>query len=389
MQTIDQFFINFANYSTPKMEEFVSARDFKVLKSLNSSLTSGNFLTANQAELLTKILTENKVKISEHYADFENILNAGLWSKPFRVVEVVRKMYLSNNPEKETKIIIEFSFSSNLRKIMQEMTKKIVGFEPVTNGKLYLVDLDEKNIVLLVEALKNYKFSIDEKIIEYYNTIKSWKKEEILGQFHIGNISNQNFQKCITDELGLETPLTPAIVNDRRVRYQYSCDPIKNPENLTENIAMRKKSVIWVGKNNHTLEEIFKSLTDLKRFPCLIVFESHDEKQCFEDLQNLTTNLEKNGIFDGIGIYFRFDNNEEGKKFNQHIAEKKYNCPVDKQTKIVGVQNGKIPKFLLKNEWKPMSVISLNHNLRNNKTGAYALSCDLIIYYSEKEPILV
>ena len=249
--------------------------------------------------------------------------------------------------------------------------------------------MDEKNIVLLLETFKNYKFSIDEKLVEYYNTIKSWKKEEILGQFHISSISNQNFQKCITDELGLETPLTPAIVNDRCVRYQYFCDPIKNPENLTENIAMRKKSVIWVGKNNHTLEEIFKSLTDLKRFPCLIVFESHDEKQCFEDLQNLTKNLEKNGIFDGIGIYFRFDNNEEGKKFNQHIAEKKYNCPVDKQTKIVGVQNGKIPKFLLKNEWKPMSVISLNHNLRNNKTGAYALSCDLIIYYSEKEPILV
>ena len=114
MLTIDQFFINFANYSTPKMEEFVSSRDFKVLKSLNSSLSNGNFFTANQAELLTKILTENKVKISEHYPDFENVLSAGLWSKPFRVVEIVRKMYLSNNPEKETKIIIEFSFSSNL-----------------------------------------------------------------------------------------------------------------------------------------------------------------------------------------------------------------------------------------------------------------------------------
>jgi hypothetical protein len=389
MLTIDQFFLNFANSSNPKIEEIMPSRDSKVLRSLHSSLKSGNFLTSNQGELLIKILNEHRTKISEYHTDLESILDSGRWSKSFRVVEVVRKIYLSDNPEKETKIIIEFSFSSNLRKIMQEITKKITGFEPVTNGKLYVVDLDEKNIVLLLETFKNYKFSIDEKLVEYYNTIKSWKKEEILGQFHISSISNQNFQKCITDELGLETPLTPAIVNDRSVRYQYFCDPIKNPENLTENIAMRKKSVIWVGKNNHTLEEIFKSLTDLKRFPCLIVFESHDEKQCFEDLQNLTTNLEKNGIFDGIGIYFRFDNNEEGKKFNQHIAEKKYNCPVDKQTKIVGVQNGKIPKFLLKNEWKPMSVISLNHNLRNNKTGAYALSCDLIIYYSEKEPILV
>jgi len=389
MLTIDQFFLNFANFSSPKMEELVSIRDFKVLKSLNSSLNSGNFLTVNQGELLIRILTENKDKILPHYENLEEILNLGLWSKPFRVVEVVRKMYLSNNPEKEIKIIIEFSFSSNLRKIMQEIAKNIVGLEPVTNGKLYLADLDEKNIVCLVEALKNYKFSIDDKIIDYYNTIKSWKSEEILGQFDISSISNQNFQKTITEELGLKTPLTKAIINDRRIRYQYFCDPIKNPENLTEKLAMRQKTVVWLGKNNHTLEEIFSSLVDLKRFPCLVVFESHNEKQCFDDLQNLTKNLEKTGIFDGIGIYFRFDNNEEGKKFNQHIAEKKYNCPVDKETKIVGVQNGKIPKFLLKNEWKPMSVISLNHNLRNNKTSAYATACDLVIYYSEKEPILV
>jgi menaquinone-dependent protoporphyrinogen IX oxidase len=56
-------------------------------------------------------------------------------------------------------------------------------------------------------------------------------------------------------------------------------------------------------------------------------------------------------------------------------------------TKIVGVQSGKIPKFLLKNDWKPMSVISIGNTLRHNKTAVYANCCDLVISYTDKEPL--
>ncbi len=389
MVTIDQFFLNFATSDSPKMEDIVSSRDFKVLKSLHLNLTKGIFFTINQSDLLKKILIENKEKIASHYEDFENILKLSLWSKPFRIVETVRKIYLSDNTEKEIKIIIEFSFSSNLRKIMQEISKNLTNLEPVTNGKFYIVDLDEKNIVTLVESFKNHKFSIDEKIIEYYNTIKSWKKEEIFGQFDIESILNQNFQKAISDDLGIETPLTQAIINDRRIRYQYFCKPIIEPKNLAETLAMREKSYVWLDKNKHSLDEIIVALKELRRLPILVVFDSQNEKQCFEDLKNLSENLEKNDIFTDVGIYFRFDNTEDGSTFNKYVAEKKYNSRVTKDTKIVGIQNGKIPKFLMKSDWKPMSVISLNNNLRNNKTSAYANCCDLVIAYTEKEPIIV
>ncbi len=218
MLTIDHFFTNFIASGEPSPESLVTTRDFKVLTSLHSSLKQGNFLTANQGDLLVRILTENKEKILTHYKNLEEVLELGLWSKPFRIIEVVRKIYLSSNAEKDAKIIVEFTFSSSIRKIMQEITKKITGLEPVTNGKLYIADLDEKNIVLLVESLKPYKFSVDEKLIEYYNTIKSWKKEEIFSQYNISSIDNKNFQNAITEDLGLETPLSQAIVNDRRIR---------------------------------------------------------------------------------------------------------------------------------------------------------------------------
>jgi hypothetical protein len=102
----------------------------------------------------------------------------------------------------------------------------------------------------------------------------------------------------------------------------------------------------------------------------------------------LSENLKDFGIYENIGIYFRLDNTDGGKEFNQYIANNSYNCQLDSTTKIVGVQSGKIPKFLLKTDWKPMSVISLGNQLRHSKTAVYANSCDLIISYSESEPIM-
>ena len=97
---------------------------------------------------------------------------------------------------------------------------------------------------------------------------------------------------------------------------------------------------------------------------------------------------EKFGIFKDVGIYFRLSNVGAGKDFNQLIATKSYNCQLDSNTKIVGVANGKIPKFLLKTPWRPMSVISIGKSLQNNKTSAYTNRCDLIINWTDNEPII-
>lgn len=388
MVTIDHLLLELAKFTSPSMEEYLPKRDSKVLRSLTTILERGNFLTEKQAKLLLKILQDNKEKIPLYQENLEDMFKNPLWSKSFRVIEVIRTIGLGYTSEKDPRIMVDFTFSGEIRRAVQDLSKNVESFEAAINGKTYVAAYTEKNIVNLVDGLKQYNFKVDETIKKHYDTIKSWNEAEYAGQFHISAMSNTNFEKHITEDLGINSPLTPAIINDRRVRYQYVCDPIKNPENLTEKIAMRNSSMCWVGKNDHTLSEIFNSLSELKRFPVLVVFDAYDAKQCLENLQNLSENLEKNGIFNDIGIYFRLDNSVDGKNFNEFIAEKKYNTTVDKMTKVVGIQSGKIPKFLIKNEWKPMSVISIGNNLKTNKTLVYASTCDLIIPYTEKEPII-
>ena len=364
----------------------IPTRDSKILKSLGRVISSPGFITENQGRLLIKILNENLDKLGIFSNEVENLIKSPVWSKTFRAVDKTKKISLAND---EPGIIIEFAFSSSLRKLMNGIWKELDGLSQTNSGKIYRTDLTEKNIVKVIETFKPHNFEIDEKIEDFYNTIKSWSKNEVENQFLLTNISHSNFQKAITQDLGLTTELDENIIKDRSRRYQFLVNETeKIPENLTGKIAFRRSSKIWINRSETCLDEIFSSLLELKRLPVLVIFDNNDHKTCVEDLKNLHKNLEKNGIFSGVGIYFRLANDEHGSQFNKFIAEHHYNSELDSATQIVGVQNGKIPKFFLKNPWKPMSVISIGTSLKQTKTAAYANCCDLIISYTDTQPII-
>lgn len=385
MMNIDKILLSIIDGPEHTLDS-IKSRDLKVMKSLAKIILSPNFITENQGRLLLKILGENLDKFGDQREVIRSAIDSPTWSRSFRPVDRTKKIYLSTD---EPGIIIEFAFSSHLRKLITGIWKEIGGLSQSNPGKVYRADLTEKNIVRLFETFDPYGFEIEEKIRNFYYIIKSWSKNEVENQFLLTNFSHTNFQKVITQDLGLETIIDQNVIKDRSIRYQYFVENSEEtPQNLTEKIAFRKSSKIWIDKNETSLDELFSSLLKLKRLPTLVIFDSNDYKKCFEDLKNLHENLEKNGIFEGIGIYFRLPNNEQGIQFNKFIADYQYNSQLDENTKIVGVQNGKIPKFFLKNGWKPMSVISIGNSLKQTKTAAYANCCDLIISYTDAKPLI-
>jgi len=180
------------------------------------------------------------------------------------------------------------------------------------------------------------------------------------------------------------------LIQDRSLRYQYfSKKTPKNPENLVDLISAREKTKVWVDKNSYSLTEIFNVLKQLNRLPALVVFDSTGEEGYLKNLEIFQESLEKNGISENVGIYFRLENSEKGKIFNEAIRQLQYNAPLNKDTLVAAVQLGKLPKFFLKDcEWTPKSVIVLDSTLRHNKTAVYSNRCDLIISYSDKESII-
>jgi len=385
MTHIDKILIKILNLPESAVAD-VPRREMKILKNLGKLITSSNFITENQGKLLVKILNENLDKFSGLSEEISSSILSPSWSKVFRPVDRTKKIYLDST---NSAIFMEFAFSTSIRKTLQSIWKDLGSVSQENSGKIYNIELTEKNIVKLVETFQPLGFEIDEKIEDFYKIIKSWSESEIKTQFFLSSIDHTGFKNAISDDLGRDTELSECLIADRSVRYQYFLENTsKIPENLTEILAYRKNSKIWINKNSFKLDEIFSSLKELKRFPTLVIFDTNDHKRCYEDLVNLHKNLEKNGISDNVGIYFRLDNSEHGSMFNKFIAEHKYNVQLDNTTKIVGVQNGKIPKFFLKNAWKPLSVVSIGSSLKQTKTAVYANCCDLIISYTEQEPII-
>jgi len=386
--TIDNLLLKIVNFTEPTIEALIPARDSKVLRSLATSISSNFFITENQSRLLMKILKDNSKKMTNFSEEISLALQEPMWSRSFRHIEQIKKLYIKKNEEQEPILVVEFTFNSEIRKTLTGLGKKLDGGLNSSNQKVWPIELTEKNIVLVYEALEPLGFEVDEIVKNHYRTIKSWSEQEIRDQFLLTNIEHQNFQKAITADLGIETAIDQNIINDRSIRYQFFTENAKNHgETLTETIANRSKSRVWVDKNQHSVTEVISSLVELRRLPLLVVFDTIVNDKYLKNLKILSESLEENGIFDGVGIYFRLPNDEMGKQFNNFIAEKKYNQRLDDRLKVAAVMSGKIPKFFLSTPWKPMSVITLDTKmgLRHGKTSVYSNCCDCIVEWAEAD----
>ena len=227
--------------------------------------------------------------------------------------------------------------------------------------------------------------------MKYYDTINNWKLADIIDQFTISNITDNEARQILINDIGEDTPMDSIIIEDRKLRYQYQPDNsfhYESADSLTTMIATRKKAKLWVDSNLYSLTEIISSLIELKRTPVLLIFDTYKPDIVTQQLKLIYDALENNNITSDIGLYFRLKNTV-GKEFNTFIADKKYNAMLDNNTIVAGVESTNIPKFFLKTTWEPMSVISIGNSLRNSKTAIYANRCDLIITYSNTKPMIV
>jgi len=389
MTTVDQLLTNLVNSTQPTVEDIIPKRDARVLRSIATAINGPLFITENQSKLLLKILRDNEKKLDFLGEGIPAVLAAPQWTRIFREVDKTKKLYIGRNPADESALVIEYAFSSPIRKIIGNLTKITDGPIVSLTNKIHQCDLTEKNIVLVVEALQSQGFEIDELVKTHYDTIKSWSEIEVKNQFQLTTITHTNFQKQITADLGIHTAIDDYIIADRGMRYQYFTEKTeKNPENLTEIVANRTSTKVWVDSTKYSLDDIVKSLIELKRFPVMFVFDGFNPASQHSELHKLAKTLDEVGIYDGVGMYFRLPSNPIGNEFNALVKEKQYNCQLDKTTKVVGVQSGKIPKFFLNNEWKPMSVVCIGTTLRHSKTAVYANCCDLIISFTPTNPII-
>jgi hypothetical protein len=368
----------------------LSKKDFSTLKSLHDTIIGSFYVTESQGKLILKILKENQKKLSQCAHDIDQAVSDPLWSRPFRIVESVKKFYIESLGADDPCLTIEVMYNSQIRKMLNSKMTNLEEFGQADGFKTFKVALTEKNITTLYDILQPLQFDIDPAIQQHYDTIKSWTRADAEHQFFIDSIASKTFHKYISQDVDHEVLQNPLILADRSMRYKFTTAINKNHgESLTENLANRSSTRIWIDKKQHSLTDLISSLKTLRRLPLLIIFEIQ-ETSAFQDHLNLLSHaLEKNNIYNSVGIYFRLANTQDGKAFNQMIASKQYNKMLNEHTEVAVVQSGKLPKFFLKNSWTPMSIINMDPRMgsRHGKTAVYSNCCDLVIDYAVEQPM--
>ena len=390
MTTIDNLLTKISDNGLEKFSNFINKKDLKVLKSLSTSVCLPSFITENQGKLLHKILYEYRLQLRDVESDIIEILENNLWSRPFRIIENIRKIFLTKNVDEESVIAVEFTHNTRIRDVLHHISTGEFGqIAKISNNRWHYA-LTEKNVVRLIESLKSYRFEVDQKITNFYEIIKKYEISDIKANYTFEEILPTNLKITLEKECGPLDLINETMRQDRSIRYQYFVkNPPKKYGNLSDLIVHRSSTKIWINSSLHDLTELVATLKSIDRLPILVVFDSNNSNDYVKNLQNFSDSMEKNGITDNIGIYFRLENTDTGKEFNNLIKDKQYNSPLTADTQVACVQTGKLPKFFLKDcDWAAKSVIVLGTSLRHSKTAIYSNRCDLIISHAEKESII-
>ena len=136
MTTIDKLLTTINDYGFDKFLNHINKKDLKVLKSLSASVCLPGFITENQSKLLHKILYEHKTCLRQVENNILEILEANVWSKSFRVVETIRKMFVIKNIEDDFVIAVEFTHNTRIRDLLNKMsTGEFVQIAKISNNR--------------------------------------------------------------------------------------------------------------------------------------------------------------------------------------------------------------------------------------------------------------
>jgi hypothetical protein len=380
---IDDIVFKLTKWGFDRLPPTISAKDCRILKSISKSLDSNEYITQSQANLVVKILKTNVEHLNFVDSNLIDIIKNPTWEKDFKILDTIRQVDVSQAPNKDFLIDVSFTYDRDIVKILKDLEKIAQIDKKHNEGKHIFFVLEEKTLITIYEALSPLNFKFSEIFLELVEKIKKIDFEQIQSKFNFANFNQEKIKEDI-----LQNDL---LILDRKIRYQYEFSP--KFDNDTENslvykIANRKRIQVYLDPKQVSLTDILKNLLILKRDKILFIFDEYKPLECIEQLKTVKNSLDQLNE-NNIGIYFRFDNKNDGKEFNRLIAENSFNKKLNTDTKIVGISNGKIPKFMIDNEWYPDATITFTNSFRNNRSVVYCNACDLIVYYTTNTPLSV
>lgn len=361
-------------------------KDEYFLNSLRRQTKKGLALTDRQFKAAVDIIERNRDLLLSKDPDLsETNLCLGI-----RSVDREKSIRLVSFPGGKKLIALKFLFNKKLMKIIDKL-KKIR--EHYYDGSVHYFPFTPKNVYLIVSNLRGFNFSIDPELEEIYQIAKHMEEHPSLYLPVIEDFSLKNIKDSA--RLALEDMFGPVSIDnlikyaDRKLMFGITnisrADLIRayrhsdQYSSLAVGIASRNSIQIHVDPTDFPIEQLFKALHELNRFPILIVNAVDDNLLQLSTIWNAASKYIRP---EEMSITYRPPNDTtDAQEFNRYIKETGIGGKVTQNTKLVMTKNTKLPQPMFVAGWKP-NVTILPYSTRcSSQINIFVNDGDLVIHY--------
>lgn len=377
------------NFNDTNFKFSIDKSDFNLLNSLARQVFRGVALTDRQHSLTKQKLLEYK----NQFESFEIDINDAISNlrMPLRHIDRTRYIKLVHDEKDNLVIAVRFVFQKKLitkiDSLRADSDTIAVNFDK--ENKIHYFKFSENSLYKICTLLENSNFEMDDNVKNIFNRCKDWADNEHIHAPGIKNYSLQNLPQIAIDRIvkKLGDPSAENILKyyDKRnqlglVYFDSSVkDKINELDSLSIDLLNRKTEKVFI--KNYSLEDIFKSLNLVDRFPLLVVLPDNDQSYNYiEKIHQIISQFIDNSQ---QTVLFRQDSHV-GTKFNSYIKNNNLNNTLDKNIKIVYISNNKVPKPLLKTDINFETSFILGGSRTHTKVDVFMERLDLSIYYDEE-----
>jgi hypothetical protein len=379
----------------PKPLNFrIDRGDLKILNSIAQQITNNIGLTDRQSDLILKKIEKYGDLLGKCGVDVDLIIATPTYRIPMRYIDRTLAIYLDPvQGKKKPKIVIKYVFSKEFAEKWSVLEDDLTHITIVAKN-VKEVEYSEQNLLNIVNHLSPLGFEISSEIQELYTKMVeiSENPQKFLPYLDIKNklplIVNAH-PSCSAylaetfPNLSRNNILSYASETKHCGIFLKSPEFIKEMSNVTNNeltkkILVERSTRFRFDESKNNITELFDTIHEINQWPILIVLD--EDSETFSKISSIYPILTKHIPANKISVFFRMkDGQNNAKEFNQFIKDNHLNNYIDAETKCVVISKSRIPKPLLRSEWKPRTAVCcINHDY--GKLGVYLNELPTVYY---------
>jgi hypothetical protein len=364
----------------------LTSQDHSAAYNFYSLLSSGAQLTQSQAGLIVKILKKYQITAQKYNVDYKDKIENPVWKKEFRILDLIKKVFVEKNEAGELLIFLKFPFS------MKEMFDREFSTEKEhfrhtrwnQERKLREVKFSEINVVALYEFVKKHQFEVDDSFLEAVESIENiWNNQEDFIPY--STIFENQLVLMNSNEYAdtyFEENSKGNIYHDMLLAksMQFPLKLLRKSKEIIEKIAASENNIFWVDTN----EKLFDIYKKIDGKICIVL-----DRASYKD-QWLDQFLKDSATFEiprsDIKVCFR-ESKESDKGLNQWIKDNGLGGPIE-EGKIFIFEH-KPAKWLFKDKIDVKLIVTNNlYTNANTFVNDWMTSHPCIVYLGEIKPTL-